>query len=121
MAEGIARHLAPRHVAVSSAGSKPASVNPMAVQALCEIDIHIDSHWSKDISSIDLNTVSHVIALCSEEVCPVIDSAAERLSWVYPDPASAGETAAERMNAFRTIRDDLLQRMPTLLNRVPNS
>ena len=46
MAEGIARSLAPPGVTVSSAGSKPSRVNPLAIWALDEIGIDIRSHHS---------------------------------------------------------------------------
>jgi arsenate reductase len=46
MAEGIARSLAPRAITVSSAGSKPSFVRPLAIQTLSEIGIDISSHQS---------------------------------------------------------------------------
>jgi hypothetical protein len=47
MAEGIARALAPASVKVSSAGSKPSRLNPLAVKALSEIGLDISKHYSK--------------------------------------------------------------------------
>ena len=44
MAEGIARSLAPAGVTVSSAGSQPSRVNPLAIRALDELGIDIRSH-----------------------------------------------------------------------------
>src|SRR5512134_1851620 len=71
MAEGIARALAPAGVTVSSAGSRPSHVNPLAIRALEEIGIDIRSHVSKSVESISPEGVGAVITLCAEEVCPV--------------------------------------------------
>ena len=90
MAEGIARSLAPAGVTVSSAGSQPSRVNPLAIRALDEIGIDIRSHRSKSVESISPEGVEAVITLCAEEVCPVFLGKAQRVHWGLPDSAGAG-------------------------------
>ncbi len=68
MAEGIARSLAPSGVTVSSAGSQPSRVNPLAIRALDEIGIDIRSHTSKGVESISPAGVDAVITLCAAQV-----------------------------------------------------
>ena len=114
MAEGIARSLAPRGVKVSSAGSSPASVHPQAIQALKEIGIDISCHRSKGLDSIDAGSVDAVITLCAEEICPVFPGKAFRVHWGLPDPSAAIGTEESRLNAFRTVRDELRLRMKIL-------
>ena len=114
MAEGIARSLAPQGVKVSSAGSSPASVRPQAVQVLKEIGIDISVHQSKELDSIDTGSVDTVITLCAEEVCPVFLGKAHRLQWGLPDPATVTGTEEIRLNAFRSVRDELLRRLRVL-------
>ncbi|HSN15501.1 MAG TPA: arsenate reductase ArsC [Anaeromyxobacteraceae bacterium] len=111
MAEGIARALAPVSVKVSSAGSQPSTLNPLAVGALAEIGIDISGHRSKGIDEIPPGDVDAVITLCAEEVCPVWLGKARRYHWGLPDPAHAGETEAERLQAFREVRDELRRRL----------
>jgi arsenate reductase len=111
MAEGIARSLAPADVVVSSAGSQPSRLNPLAVQALAEIGIDIQSHYSKSVNDIPPDDVDAVVTLCQEEVCPVFLGKALRLHWGLPDPAAAGGDEAQRLQAFRDVRDELLQRL----------
>ena len=101
MAEGIARSLAPKGVQVSSAGSVPSIVRPQAIRALGEIGIDISGHRSKGADSIDPSTVDAVITLCAEEVCPVFLGKAIRLHWGMQDPAMAGGSEEEKMDAFR--------------------
>jgi len=117
MAEGIARSLAPKGVKVSSAGSSPASVHPKAIRALKEIGIDISGHRSKGLDSIDGGSVDAVITLCAEEICPVFPGKAVRVHWGLPDPAAAPGTEESRMNAFRTVRDELRRRMKVLFGQ----
>jgi arsenate reductase len=111
MAEGIARSLAPPSVKVSSAGSKPSRLNPFAVKALAEIGIDISKHYSKSVDDIPPGDVDAVVTLCAEEVCPVFLGKALRVHWGLPDPAGAGSTDEEQLQAFRKVRDELQRRL----------
>ncbi len=111
MAEGIARALAPLGVKVSSAGSKPSRVNPLAIRALDEVGIDIRSQHSKSVDGISPDGVDAVITLCAEEVCPVFLGKARRLHWGLPDPAGDQGTDAERLESFRKVRDELRRRL----------
>jgi arsenate reductase (thioredoxin) len=114
MAEGIARSLAPSGVKVSSAGSSPAAVHPRAIQVLREIGIDISGHRSKGLDSIDAGSVDAVITLCAEEVCPVFLGKAHRVHWGLPDPTAVTGTEEIHINAFRSVRDELLRRLELL-------
>jgi arsenate reductase (thioredoxin) len=111
MAEGIARSLAPPGVTVSSAGSRPSSVNPLAVRVLDEIGIDIRGHRSKSVDSIPPEGIDAVVTLCAEEVCPVFLGRAHRVHWGLPDPAAATGSEQERLESFRRVRDELRQRL----------
>jgi arsenate reductase len=111
MAEGIARSLAPAGVTVSSAGSNPSRVNPLAIRVLDEIGIDIRGQRSKSVDTISPEGVEAVITLCAEEVCPVFLGKARRVHWGLPDPARAGGTEEEQLQAFRSIRDELRRRL----------
>jgi len=111
MAEGIARALAPASVKISSAGSRPSTLNALAVKALAEIGIDISSHHSKTVNDIPTEDVVAVVTLCAEEVCPVWLGKALRIHWGLPDPARVGGTDADRLQAFREVRDELRRRL----------
>jgi arsenate reductase (thioredoxin) len=111
MAEGIARSLAPPGVIVSSAGSRPSRVNPLAIRALDEIGIDLRSHTSKSVDRISPEGVDAVITLCAEEVCPVFLGKAHRVHWALPDPAREGDPDEEQLQAFRDVRDELRRRL----------
>jgi arsenate reductase len=116
MAEGIARSLAPPGVKVSSAGSAPSRLNPLAVRALAEIGLDIGGHVSKSVNDISPSGVEAVITLCAEEVCPVFLGKARRIHWGLPDPAGKGDTEAEQLQAFRDVRDELRRRLAVVFS-----
>jgi arsenate reductase (thioredoxin) len=111
MAEGIARSLAPASVTISSAGSAPSRLNPLAVRALAEIGLDISRQRSKSVDDIPPEGVEAVITLCAEEVCPVFLGRAQRLHWGLPDPAGKGGTEEAQLQSFREVRDELRRRL----------
>lgn len=116
MAEGLARALFGDAVRVQSAGSKPSRVNPHAVRAMGELGIDLATHHSKSVESIDAQSVDLVITLCAEEVCPVFLSKAPRIHWPLQDPDRKDEalTDDERLQHFRTARDQIRARLQVL-------
>ncbi|MCB9932318.1 MAG: arsenate reductase ArsC [Planctomycetes bacterium] len=109
LAEGVARKLAPPGVRVSSAGSQPAFVRPLAIEALAEIGVDAGAHTSKSIADVDASSVDVVITLCAEEVCPVFPHPVHKFHWPLPDPAKEGT-----LETFRNTRDELQKRLSTL-------
>jgi arsenate reductase len=110
MAEGIARSLVPAGVKVSSAGSAPSRVNPLAVRVLAEIGIDAVEQYSKSVNDISPDGVDAVITLCAEEECPVFMGKARRLHWWLPDPGGTGDEAA-KLASFRAVRDEIRRRL----------
>ena len=106
MAEALGRRHFGDRVRVQSAGSQPSQVNPLALQALQEIDIDASGQASKSVDNIDPASVDLVITLCEQEVCPVIFNDAERLHWPLPDP--------HNIDDFREARDEIARRLGTL-------
>jgi thioredoxin type arsenate reductase len=116
LAEGLARSLAPAGLTVWSAGSRPTSVRPEAIAVLKEIGIDISAHRSKSVTEIPAASVDVVVTLCGEEECPLFLGKATRLHWGLPDPAAVGGSEAERLGAFREVRDELRKRIAALLS-----
>jgi len=116
IAEGLARRLLGRQVAVQSAGSRPSRVNPYAVEVMREIGVDLSAHRSKSVDTIDPSTVGTVITLCAEEVCPVFLGKVRRLHWPIQDPASddASLSRDEMLTRFRTARDQIQAKIETL-------
>lgn len=115
MAEGLARALLPGEIGVHSAGSAPTRLNPLAVRAMAEIGIDIRGQRSKSVGDVPCQRIGTVITLCAEEVCPAFSGEVRRLHWPLPDPAAAEGDEAERLAAFRAVRDTIRVRVSRLI------
>ncbi|MCS6899223.1 MAG: arsenate reductase ArsC [Myxococcales bacterium] len=109
MAEGLARARLGSRIPVQSAGSAPSTIHPYAIEVMREVGIDISGHRSKSVETIDPSTVSTVITLCAEEVCPAFLGQARRLHWPIPDPVCKDPTVPreEILARFRAARDTL--------------
>ena len=116
MAEGLARHLFGSEAEVLSAGSMPSKLNPLATVAMAELGIDISDHYSKSVSDLDSAGFDLVITLCADEVCPVLPGKVQRLHWPISDPAGVDRAVEpeKALAAFRTARDQILQRLKVL-------
>jgi phosphate transport system protein len=118
MAEGLARELLPPGVRVWSAGSQPAAaVNPYAIKVMEEVGIDISSQRPKRISDVPIGDVDTVITLCAEEICVIPGKELRREAWVLPDPTRTAGPEDQVIAAFRKLRDELRQRVETLMPR----
>ena len=117
MAEGFFNALAGQSQRAESGGLEPSQVNPLAIQVMDEAGIDLTSHRSKPIDIERLNTADIVVTLCgdAEERCPVTPAHVRRLHWPLPDPARATGTEDERLAVFRSVRDQIRERVTELL------
>jgi protein-tyrosine-phosphatase len=121
MAEGIARSLAPADTKIWSAGSRPTSVRSEAIAVLKDIGVDISGHRAKAVAEVPAADVDTVITLCGEEECPLFLGKATRLHWGLPDPAAVNGSEAERLDAFRKVRDELRRRIRDFFAQPPSS
>jgi arsenate reductase len=117
MAEGLLRWLSQSAVEAHSAGTHPSRVNPLAIEAMKEVGIDISGHRSKSIEEFTGQSFDVVITVCdnAKESCPVFPGAPERLHWSYEDPAAVEGSREDRLRAFRRVRDNLRERLQSLL------
>jgi arsenate reductase len=118
MAEGLARATAPADWITSSAGSRPGTLNPLAVRAMAEVDIDISGHRAKGLDDLPLADADVIVTLCAEEECPLTPPHVRRISWAMPDPAGRGDTELEELDAFREARDEIAGRVTEFWGRI---
>ncbi len=113
MAEGLLRHLAEDRFVVASAGTHPAGLNPMAIEAMREIEIDIAHHLSKSVETLQGEHFDYVITVCdrAQEACPTYPATTSLLHWSFDDPAAAEGTPEERRVVFRHVRDQIAARI----------
>ncbi len=111
LAEALLRHIAGDRFEVASAGVKPTAVKPEVKEVLDEVGIGSDDLWSKSVDVFAEQKFDHIITVCdnANENCPVFPGKAARTHCGIDDPAAVG--LPERLNAFRGVRDELLERL----------
>ena len=115
MAEGLLRHMAGDHFEVASAGTKPSTVRPEAVQAMKEIGISLDCHRSKSVDEFVGRPIDYVITVCdnAKESCPVFLNSSSRIHRGFDDPATFQGPQQERLDVFRRVRDEIREYLKT--------
>jgi arsenate reductase (thioredoxin) len=110
MAEGLFRAKAADSMDVSSAGTKPKGLNPLAVEVMKEMGIDISNHTSKDVSQFEGQKFDLVLTVCdnAKESCPVFPGA-KTIHWSIQDP--------EGLDSFRNARDELNRRIEEFLKQ----
>jgi arsenate reductase len=122
MAEGFARKFGKDIIETHSAGLNPAGLNDLAVRAMRETGIDISQQKSKPIDEELLKTMDIIITLCDNaaESCPWTPPEIKRLHWSIKDPAKAQGAEEEVLDEFRKARNEIGQRVKTLIEEVRN-
>ena len=118
MAEGVLRWLGGEAYDVHSAGSRATQVNPVAIAAMDEIGVDIRAQFSKTYERYLAQPWDAVITVCDNaaEACPFLPGKYNRIHWSFPDPAAVeGDTA--RLQAFREVRDGLIERFKAFMQQ----
>ena len=121
MAEGLLRRQVGNRYEVFSAGTKPTSVRPEAIEVMREIGIDISGHRSKSVEEFAGQEFAFVITVCdnAKESCPVFPGRTQRVHWSFEDPAAAQGPTDQRLTAFRRIRNQLRERIEKLAGELP--
>ena len=109
MAEGLMRHLRGNEFEVFSAGSEPKGIHPLAVEVMKEIGIDISRQRSKHLDEYGKENFNYIVTLCDHaaKTCPLFPGKGERQHQSFPDPAAAEGSREERLERFRSVRDEL--------------
>lgn len=121
MTEGLLRRMAGGKIDVESAGVKPSSVRPEAIEAMREIGIDISDHRSKSVEEFIGKDFDYIITVCdnARETCPVFPGDAVRIHQSFEDPPSASVGEYQwRLEIFRRVRDDLHKWLKRVVQRL---
>jgi arsenate reductase len=110
MAEAFLRQYGGDRFDVYSAGLEPSVLNPLTVQVMDEIGVDMSSHYSKSlIQYLGKEHFSYLITVCdrAEAKCPVFPGMGVRLHWGFEDPAAFQGSAADKLEKFRQVREQI--------------
>ena len=112
MAAGFMEKLSNGKVTVLSAGSAPKdSINPMAIQAMAEVDIDIANNQPKILTTEAVKESDVVITMGCGDTCPYYPGKRYE-DWVLDDPAG------QSIEKVRVIRDQIQQKVQSLLTEI---
>lgn len=113
IAEGFLRAFGGDAFEAHSAGTKPATVNPLAIDVMLEVGIDISGQRSKNVAGYLGQHFPIVITVCdnAKEQCPIFPGPCRREHWPFPDPAQATGSDEDRRVVFRTVRDAIRERI----------
>jgi len=109
MAEGLLRHDAGDRFEVASAGTHPGHVRPEAIAVMREVGIDISGHRSKSLNEFVGQEFDAVLTVCdnAREACPIFPGKGTRIHRAFTDPAAVEGSEADRLAAFRAVRDEI--------------
>ncbi len=117
MAAAIMRHFHGRDVYVDSVGVRTQDVDGFAVTVMDEIGIDISEHQSKTFDDLEDSSFDLVISLSPEAQHKAVDltryMACEVEFWHTFDPSVVEGSREERLQAYRQVRDELMERIKT--------
>jgi protein-tyrosine-phosphatase len=125
MASAIARYLF-KSLYVASAGVRKGEIDPFAAAVMDEIGIDISRHRPKTLDELEeyegLN-FDVVISLSPEAHHRALDLtrtlAFEEEYWPVQDPSLTEGSREQRLDAYRTVRDDLMKRIRARFGALP--
>jgi len=129
MAEGLLRAMYPDRYDAYSAGVAATSVDPRAVLAMLEIGIDISAARSKSFQEFQDTIFDLAVTVCDQakQACPICSTklrlqsgsprAREVLHRSFVDPASATGSDEEQLEAFRMVRDEIIDWISQTLGR----
>ncbi len=120
MAEAILKHLHGPRVFVDSVGVRRREVDGFAVAAMEEIGIELARHRPKSFDDLEDSFFDVVISLSPEAQHRAVEMtrtmACELVFWNTFDPGLVEGNRETRLDAYRQVRDQLMQR---ILERYP--
>lgn len=111
MAEAFLRQMAGDRFEVQSCGLTPCEIHPLTCAAMKEAGVELRGQTSKDYRAVTgRGCIRHAIFVCDvdEKECPrAFPFALHYHRHSFSDPAAAGGSHSEQMEAFRRVRDEI--------------
>jgi protein-tyrosine-phosphatase len=118
MAEAMLRHMHGTNLYAASAGVRAGELDPFAVAVMAEIGIDISGYRPKsfeDLEDLEGLNFDLIVTLAPEAhhtaVALTHRLAAEVEYWPTHDPSTVEGNRAQRLDAYRAVRDGLMERI----------
>ena len=87
---------------------------------MAERGLSLGAHWAKTLAVVGTRW-DHVITVCDAayEQCPEFDAKTSLLHWSVEDPSRTTGPLSQQLEAFRRVRDDLVERIERWVSERP--
>ena len=115
MAEALLKRLQGERIYVDSCGLIDGEIDPFVLPVMQEIGLDLSKHRSKSFDSLADTSFNLIIALTPEsheralEFTRALSIKVEY--WPTPDPSDIGGSREHKLEAYRRVRDGLLERI----------
>ena len=113
MAAALMRHLYGRFVYIDSVGTRPGELDPFAVEVMDEIGIEIAKHKPRRFEDLDDASFDLIVTLSPEAHHKAMEMtrtmAVDVEYWPTFDATAIEGSRAQRLEAYRGVRDELLR------------
>ena len=112
MAEALLTHIDSVHFESFSACVSSQEIHPLSMEVIKEIGVDLKHHGPRNLDELKLETFDFLITL--DEACVRHESAlhaAEAVHWKFENPANVSTDHQVLQRAFRSIRDQIAQRL----------
>lgn len=115
MAEALLKQLCQQRYYVDSAGLRSRPIDPMAIEVMAELGIDLSHHRAKTFDDRRDDCFDLIITLSPEAHHRALEltrlQACDVEYWPTFDPLLEEGSRAQRLDAFRAVRDGLLNRI----------
>lgn len=118
MAAGLARQLLGKTIYVASAGVQKGEVDPFAVSAMDELGIDISRHKPhtfeelEDLEGFNFDLIVTLTPAAHHKSLDLTRTVAADVEyWPIPDPTAAEGSREQKLEAYREVRDQMMQRI----------
>ena len=115
MAEGILKHLHGTRIYVDSVGVRSQEVDGFAIAVMAEIGIDIRRHRAKVFEDLEDSSFDLVVSLSPEAQHKAVEMtrtmACDVVFWHTFDPSCIEGSRDEKLQAYRQVRDTLLEKI----------
>ena len=115
MAEALLKHLLGHRIYIDSVGVRALEVDPFVVEVIEELGIDLSRHRSKSFDDLEDTSYDLIISLSPEAQHKAVEltrtMACEVEFWTTMDPSIVEGNRNVRLDAYRTVRDQLKKRI----------
>ena len=115
MAEAMLKHLHGRRIFVDSVGVRAGALDEFAIAVMDEIGIDITKHKPKSFDDLEDDSFDLIVSLSPDAQHKAVDMtrtlAAEVEFWNTFDPSIVEGSREMRLDAYRQVRDQLMNRL----------